>query len=26
MIEVDLSFTPIHNFTPQIKENFIRNI
>jgi hypothetical protein len=26
MIEVDLSFTPIHTFTPQIGENFIRNI
>jgi hypothetical protein len=26
MIEVDLSFIPLHNFTPQFKENFIRNI
>jgi hypothetical protein len=26
MIEVDLSFTPIHTFTPQIGENFIKNI
>jgi len=25
LIEVDLSFTPIHTFTPQIGENFIRN-
>jgi hypothetical protein len=25
MIEVDLSFTPIHTFTPQIGENFIKN-
>jgi len=23
MIEVDLSFIPIHNFTPQFKENFV---
>jgi hypothetical protein len=26
MIEVDLGFTPIHNFVPQIGENFVRNI
>jgi hypothetical protein len=26
LIEVDLSFTPVHSFTPQIGENFIRNI
>jgi len=26
MLEVDFSFTPIHNFTPQLGENFIRNI
>jgi len=26
MIEVDLSFTPIHTFAPQIDKNFIRNI
>jgi hypothetical protein len=26
LIEVDLQFTPIHTFTPQIGENFIRNI
>jgi hypothetical protein len=25
MIEVDLSFTPIHNFTPQFRSNFISN-
>jgi hypothetical protein len=26
LIEVDLSFTPVHSFTPQIGEDFIRNI
>jgi hypothetical protein len=26
MIEVDLSFIPLHNFTPQFKKNFIRDI
>lgn len=26
LIDIDLSFTPIHDFTPQIGEKFIRNI
>jgi hypothetical protein len=26
MIDVDLSFIPLHNFTPRFKQNFIRNI
>ena len=26
LIEIDLSFTPIHTFTPQIGQDFIRNI
>jgi hypothetical protein len=26
MIEVDLQFTPIHTFTPQLREDFVRNI
>ena len=26
MIEIDLQFTPIHDFTPQIGENFVKNI
>jgi hypothetical protein len=25
MIEIDLQFTPIHTFTPQFGEAFIRN-
>ena len=26
MIDVDLSFIPLHNFTPQFKKNFIRDV
>lgn len=26
MIDVDLSFIPLHNFTPRFKEKFVRNI